>query len=1463
MSDLLRYPLSLQQKLLSRLEAQGSAPLVQAIIYLNRVYDFGRIQEVILEILEQHEALRCSLLSQEGFIYPLQTFPPTAAFANRIRLIKGGLSELERQAAASRLCVNSRDPFMADVFQQEHDMSVIFTCSGYCADGRSITILGTELCARLQGVPAEATKDDITFLQFIQWQTDLTEHLRDDERAFWKNGQDSRKQCFRFATPAQAPSRPEKVKCFTLDERLANRLSETLQGQEEETLLASWMIVLSRHNDDAPVTLGYYPQSRVFAEINNLVGPVSNVVPLTTSFSGSDSLAGAVAAVNAALMDALANQFHYLASGDGNAFELPEAFEFTRAADEHFSLISFLSHHHQHTIKLSIVWNHKSIAFQYQYDDRSYEDHAVHVLHEQMVAVLEVVVAEKSRVVHNLTLFPEDDVKNFDMGNGAVRQLPHKTVVEMFDAVVRNHPDNLAVNFAGSEVTYRALKQASERVAAALNSKYGVTKNDRVAVYMDRSDKLIAALLGIMHAGAVYVPIDPKDAPGRIISIINDSGCKLVIADDGARAMASPNIRVVELSELQKVQDGTSSPVMSEILPSDPVYIIYTSGTSGRPKGVVIRHESLVNYVSWIQGSFEVSSTDSSAITSSHAFDLIYTSLWVTLLSGGTLHVVPEYLIQTPEVFVQYLITRAVTFLKLTPSVVGLLLAEGANSMPTLLANLRLLILGGERYRSEDIETLWNWHPSLRIVNHYGPTETTVGVLAGELSREFATFYRQHCIVGKPSDNNRIFVLNAALMPCAPGVPGDIYVGGLGVSAGYFGNDAMTDERFIHHRQLNLRLYKTGDRGCWTLHGSLEYIGRADNQFKINGYRVEPAEIEVAARANPVIKDAVVRVLEPSHVLVCYYVADTAIDSMAFRNGMRELLPDYMIPSVIKKIPAIPVTANGKVDYAALPVVFAENETEGSVDATNDSERKILNIWKEVLSNDRLGVYDNFFEHGGDSIKAIQIASRLHTAGYTVHVKDIFGQPQVALLARTIKCSALAQRHEPIEGAFPMTPVFYYFFEYFRHAPHQYNQSLVLEVGALELDTIQPAVSALTAHHDILRLTFSKSLPGEWVPYIQSLGFMNYVTVSEVNDLTDDSAIERYAAEVQSRFNLENGPLIRFHIFKRKRGNRLLIVMHHLVTDMLSWNILLDDLKSLLQSPTPGSGLTDPKTSSYRTWANRLAQYAAEEELQKQLPYWQAVPPGDTLRPELQGGNNFVFNMAVASASLSQEDTAKLLLACTTGAGIESCLLAAMSRALYEAMALTRMTFLMESHGRECIDDSIVLHRTMGWFTALYPFYIGVTDTDFQSHLERIDGNLKKIPQRGIGYGVLRYMTEEGRKTLTHKPSLRFNFLGANEPARIDDTPFQPVAVATGAPEDAGEERPHLLDVVAFIAEGALTLHMSYSREQFGERSLNHVLAVAVEKISHVAGLVPKASKLVSSDLTYDQISQDELDHFF
>ncbi|MER5733146.1 amino acid adenylation domain-containing protein [Streptomyces sp. NPDC002138] len=1049
------------------------------------------------------------------------------------------------------------------------------------------------------------------------------------------------------------------------------------------------------------------------------------------------------------------------------------------------------------------------------------------------------------------------------------------TFPQLVEAQARRRPDAPAVEDTHTTLTYRALDEAANRLAHHLVA-HGAGPGSIVGLCVERGADLVVGLLGIMKAGAAYLPLDPGYPADRLAFMLADSGAAIVVTQTGPLAGLPPtDALVVDLTadrELLAARPASAPDVA--LLPADLAYVIYTSGSTGTPKGVLVPHAGIGNLASAEIDRLEVTEDSRVLQFASSSFDGAVMEVLMALPAGATL-VLPPHGPIVGEALQTFLRERRITHTLLAPSAVATLVPEG-------LEGLRTLVVGGEASTGDLVA---RWSRGRRMINAYGPTESTV-VAAMSLPLAGGAVPP----IGSPLPNTCVRLLDAALQPVPVGVPGELYIAGPHLARGYHGRAGLTAERFTAdpYGEPGARMYRSGDVARLRADGALEYLGRADDQVKLRGFRIELGEIETALGRHPAVRDAVVVVHEDERArkrLVAYLVADGGPGSVPatgeLRSHLAGSLPDYMVPAQFVALDRLPLTPSGKVDRRALP---APQPQTGAPDTAHTpprdaTEETLAAVWADVLGVERVGIHDNFFDLGGDSILSIQVVSRARQAGLLLTSKLLFVHQSIAALAGAVTAVDEHPAAAPaqVSGPAELTPIQRWFFAEHTVNTDHYGMSVQVEL-APETDTalLERALGAIVVHHDALRMRYTRD-GAEWTQEYtdRAAGLFSVRDLSSLTDTEREAALHEAASSAQRSLDLAGGALVK-GVFLRlgaARLPRLFLTVHHLVMDGVSWRVLLEDLATaygqLAEGRTPDLGA---KSSSYGQWSERLADHVRTGALDHEAAHWQRVSAATRALPrtadaaEAAAPNTF-GTAATASVSLGRADTEALLqrVPAAYRTQINDVLLTALGRVLGD-WAGDPVTIALEGHGREELFEDIDLSRTVGWFTTIYPVTLDVPAGDWGPALKHLKEELRAIPGRGLGYGALRFLAEPGTpghalRTAPH-PEVSFNYLGQWDGTTSHSGLVRSRLAALGADQAPDQPRPHLIDIVAAVTDGELRIDWIHApsahRTEAVQQLADTFLAALRDLIAHC--LLPGSGGATPADFPLAALAQSEVD---
>jgi amino acid adenylation domain-containing protein/non-ribosomal peptide synthase protein (TIGR01720 family) len=1007
-----------------------------------------------------------------------------------------------------------------------------------------------------------------------------------------------------------------------------------------------------------------------------------------------------------------------------------------------------------------------------------------------------------------------------------------RSLAALISAQVAQTPQAPAVVSEHETLEYAELERRANQVAHWLRRR-GVGRDDRVAVALERSTDLVVALLGVMKAGAAYVPIDPTYPAGRVAEMLSDSAARLVLAEMDALAPGAVEWRS---AWREMMREAATSPVV-EISPDQLAYVIFTSGSTGRPKGVAVSHAAIVNHMAWMQATFPLSAADAVLQKTPVSFDASVWEFWAPLLAGARLVMARPGGQHDPAYLAEAVRLHGVTVLQLVPSVLDFFIEEAVRAG---VSPLRRVFSGGEALRSSTRDRFLTALPEVALINLYGPAEATID----------ATFERcdskGEVSLGTPVANAEVYLLDPDLEPVLPGVAGELCIGGVLLARGYLGQAALTAERFIPHPFSPVpgaRLYRTGDLARRGEDGRLYFVGRRDGQIKIRGQRVELGELESRLASLPGVASAAAAVREGAsgaRQIVAYVVVSATFAEAEALAALRSVLPDVLIPARVIRLDRLPLTPGGKLDRRALPVPEAEAIT-GRGERTaprSEAERAVAQAWCRTLAVREAFLEDNFFAAGGDSILSLRLVSLLAQAGWRLGAGDVFISPTLAGLAALVRPLSAATADLQYDAAdVPLTPIQREFFALGAPTPGYWNQAVAVttrpEVGFAAL---RDAWRAVLSRHAAFRLRFERTGGGWRQRLVEGAGAIPdlvEVKVPVAGPVAMAAAMAREAAALQRSLHLDSGPVVRACWIPGSAGERgrLIAVAHHLVVDAVSWRILFADVASaLLGEAVP------PVVVPFPAWAAA----GARRDFSAAREFWRseaARVPG-TLPSDLTEdvADNREADASSVSVTLPRAETMRLVERSGVRARsrIDEMLLSALLAAVQEWTGRPAVRVNLESHGRDALDETIDVSRTVGWFTALYPVTLETAaDATPSERLADVKERVRAATAHGPAYGWLRH--GPGGDALAATAEISFNYLGRLDLALEAEGPFAPATEPIGPDHSPDSPRAHALDFTAAVGHEGLRIECFFGTRRHQRATLDRLLARMLQELSTLA----------------------------
>lgn len=1031
------------------------------------------------------------------------------------------------------------------------------------------------------------------------------------------------------------------------------------------------------------------------------------------------------------------------------------------------------------------------------------------------------------------------------------------TVDTLFKDRIKNIESRIALSSDDTVLSYAETYDKINQLAAIIQ-EYTNGKRVVIAVLANNTIESYITIWAIIFAGAIFLPIDSAYPQDRIDFILKDSKAYLLLTD---KEIYSNGITVIPIGSIINKNVNVNYFVTANNNPDDIAYIIYTSGSTGEPKGVMVSHSNLFNYVMWAGNTYVKSDKEVFAYYSSIAFDLTITSLFVPFVKGIECRAYPK----TNQEYVINNILREnrVSMLKLTPSHLKIIKSSEIENK-----SIKTLIVGGENLTNNLAAAISAKYEGIEIYNEYGPTEATVGCIVHKYNPLFDKAYSVP--IGKPGFNMKAYVLSANLYPLPMGTTGELYIGGKCVTMGYLGKKAMTKLQFIVNPFVeNEILYKTGDLVAFNNMGELVYLGRNDHQIKIQGYRVELEEIENYLLSIKSVNDVVVvPVGKEDPQLYAYIVADKKIDLPHLKKQLNKRFPSYMLPSQYILLDKINLTENGKIDRFALNQIKPIfNKKKDDIDRNSTASQIVLQQLASLLEYKRVSLNANFFEIGGDSIKAIQLSHKLKKYGYDLSIADILNAQSISDIIKKVYMSKTELSENKLQGSFSPTPIIKWFIEQEHQFPSHYNQSIIIKLNPrFSNDNVTKAFKILLKKHFSLRLNF------DWDKKELFYGDQSIINAFELRiyDLTNISDkkgnIHQIQTELSNSFIFKKKQLFDASLFVLSEYKQLFITLHHLLTDSISWRILLDDFEQILTNTDAYNeeqsiGMTDG--AMYKQWAEYLKEqgydlFKGEEN------FWKKMNEKKIEKKKIANKKDIRKNTTCKQLLFSKESTNRLFNLSHNAFNTQK------DELLKIAFLLTLRKFnhtehvvcMIEENGRVWQNKNMDVSSTLGWFTAIYPLYVNLkNEYSFNTLMEHAKESIRQIPNGGIGYGVLRYLSD---KLSRKHPDYFYNYLGDIVESKKHNHDLEILFPESDIDVSNNNSFKHLMTFDAIVLNKQLQISARFNTNYYTEDDIDLFSKILSDTINMINNhCANKERNFTPSDFTTVDISQEDIDKLF
>ncbi len=1251
------FPLSFSQERLWFIhQLEGSLQYhLPIVLRLKGKLDVKILIHAIQNIINRHDVLRTVILEEDGRGY--QHIKSKDEWSLSIVDDSGyNKDETESFQQLIRQLVNEPFNLSKDYMLRAHLINInaeehvlVITMHHIASDAWSQSVLVKEVlefyAAYLESRPEKLSPLEIQYADYASWQRSyLHGEIFNSKIEYWKNklqGVGMLQLPTDFVRPSLQSYKGNNV-YFNLEKKLSDHLRNLSQQQGVTlfiTLLSAYKVMLYRYSGQQDICVGTSFARREQHELESLIGFFVNTLALRDEIVPDVSFIELLQHVKTTTIGAYENQdipFEKIVEtvvkerdpGRNPLFQVMLVFANTPEVSElklaHLEVLR--EQYEQNTTKFDITFfiteTPNGLQGSVQYRTDLYKKETIEEMVMHFRQLLYSIVHSPQEKVGSLAMLNEYEKEQLivNFNNSAVEYSKDKSIIDLFELQVIATPENTALIFGGQQLSYKELNERSNQLANYLRSR-GIKEEMLVPVYLTRGLEMIVAILGIMKAGAAYVPID-TDYPGeRINHILEDTGALILIGnrDSTTKIEKSYSIEIVEIDgDWSSISGYDSENLLDTSKPEQLAYVIYTSGSTGRPKGVMIEHRNLVDYYSGLVQQVHVDKCESFGLVSTLATDLGNTVIYSSLLSGGALHIFSKESASNIEFLHTYFNQHRIDCLKIVPSHWNALSMDAALLLPE-----KLLIFGGEALPIVYIDSIRLSGSHCKVVNHYGPTETTIGKLLHEVKD--TTTYQNTIPIGRPFSNTNVYVLNPDLQLCPVGVPGQLYIAGDGIARGYWNNEELTKERFIkdsfasRESDISKWMYATGDLVKWLPGGDLSFIGRVDDQVKIRGYRVELGEIESILQQSEFVNQAVVIAREDkrgNRSLIAYIVPQEEFDMDAVIAYLKDRLPEYMVPGFFMEIEGLPLTANGKIDRKSLP----DPDAEGLVSAQfvaprNETEIKLAAVWQDVLELDQVGVHDDFFELGGHSLLAVRLISAIRKEFIVeMPISDIFDFPTVALLSgQVVKNSGtivlpsikpVHPRPEHIPLSFSQERL--WFIDLLEGSVQYHVPAVIRLKGKLNINALNYALQSIVNRHEVLRSVIREE-EGHAYQYVKEPGGWELSIVDSSVYEDDNKSLQQYLQQLISEpFDLSNDDMFRATLITSNEEEYILVgILHHIASDGWSRSILVKELVELYNTYDEGRMAQFPPLKvQYADFAIWQRANLNGEVFDQKLGYW-------------------------------------------------------------------------------------------------------------------------------------------------------------------------------------------------------------------------------------------------------------------
>lgn len=1308
------YPMSLiQQRLYSQIMVSEQDPFdMVGVFEVQGSVDEAKLEIAMNQVIEKNEILRTSLHISDGqFIQRInankglkirkinQDAPDLNAFINK-SLCK---FKLDESPLLEVLLITKIDNKKVLVFHIHHAIS----------DGISIEFIVRELLMAYGGIELSNLRP---YSEYLKWEEEyLTSDKLEEDRGFWEsemNGVTSYIPIIRSNSGTNETDRLGKVLYHYLDRNEADKLKKIAKdnGVSMFMLMIGILdIVLHKLTGEDSIAIATSASLRFASGFEDSLGMFANNIAIKSEYSNT-TLKDYLTSIKTTTVKAFPHScypYNLLVKQvqDQGEDEFNISFSYEKSDGRtpkmngvNFIPISFMPEMQDYEITFDLQEKNGGIEINFSYIKDMYNEYDMDNLLKRYLFVAHQIIENQDIVLDdlNIVLPTEKEYLLKEFNNTSMPLDRELTVVSMFESQVKKTPDAIALRENDREYTYKELNEKANQVAWFLKD-YGIGKDDAVCIMALRSAETIICIHGILKAGAAYMPIDTRYPDDRIIFMIEDCKPKLIFTGE-MKVPSGIDVPSISIRD-ERLYAGKKDNLEVNIPGDSIVHYMYTSGTTGRPKGVRSTHIGLLNRIIWHQKHYPMTNGDSILQKTIYTFDdSVYEILWSTMVGGTLCLLEPEAEMDVAKIC-EATIKYKITHILFVPTVLREFLRHvEENDLGVEISQLKMIVSAGEPLTPDLVAQFKRilGDTNCVLANLYGPTEASIDV----------TYYDCNLTetddvpIGRPIGNMNVYILRGMDL-CGIGMQGELCIGGIGVALGYLNRPELTAEKFIKNPFGEGLLYRTGDIAYVDSNGYIRFCGRKDDQVKIRGQRIELGEIEEKIRNLSDINNAVVIAREDANhtkSMYAYMTSDKQLDFKTIRNLLSVDLPNYMIPQYMMQIDSIPLTNNGKINKRALPEIKGQSQIE-YVAPQNEIQEVVCKVLEEVLEIDRVGIEDSFFALGGDSIRAIKVVSKLRERGYDLAVRDIFSRETVASLASVVR---LVNETEEAEGEIFPVPMI--------NLANKECCVIQIPIGDADEKTMTRAFERLLEVHDILRSTLENDI----LTVLPKERIVPDVKVFDLKDKDDPyTFMTNEIASLKETFNFEKGPRVKAQFYITSTENYIVLCIDRNIVDDYSLAILKEDIESLVELIDNGSDQSiDTKTASFRSFSAKLNEYLSGVEYESDSEQWETIKSQISESKLNVVCDNAIEKTGNISFSLSSQDTDLLIESAVKAFNTDTSelIISALSIACFKLTGQDKISIDTVDFGRNAF-VSCDYERTVGNFACIYPICIEQYDS--------------------------------------------------------------------------------------------------------------------------------------------------------